>query len=164
MKLDKMLSDLKKILASDTARAQKLAAKKEQVLAALAEVNERIFRTQDAINVLEGKSSLIDALKEMQADAEKAKMPIGLRDSAGREWIAAPETEVPHASPQSGNELPPPEPGFVWQKGENGEDSLVPIALIEATKAQAAAPQTAQNFLLPEIDEDTWDNPQDMLR
>ena len=157
MKLNKTLTDLKNILAADTVRAERLTAKKDSLLAALEETNDRILRTTDAISVLEGKGSLLSALKEIQTDAQKAlELP-----STGGLRLAVPQAQT---IPQNGN-LPQAEPGFVWQKSETGEDVLVPLELIEVQKRAASnpAPQTAQSFLLPDIDEDTWDNPIDSV-
>jgi len=158
MKLNKTLSDLKKILASDIAKAERFAVKKDALLAALEEMNQRICRTRDAINALEGNETVVSVLKNMASNMA--------HDAAAQIASATDALQTP-AVPQNGKEeLLTPEPGFVWRKNEAGEDMLVPVAMIEAAKRQASqpAPQTAESFLLPAVEEDAWENVEDSLQ
>ena len=166
MKLNKTLSDLKRILASDTAKAERLVVKRDVLLAALAATNESILRAREAINVLEGKETIVGQLKNMAANSQYDELHRALSDAQKFERGEKVDLRVTEIPQNGNNELPSPEPGFVWQKNELGEDMLVPVAMIEAAKRQAdnPAPQTAESFLLPAVDNEAWDNPADSLQ
>ena len=140
--ITKTIAKLKRLHQKYMADVRTLSAKEAEIAARLADANDKVMQTSDAIAALEGKPQLSKLLKDALA-APPSNLGIPkIPDSPDTRHAGA---EIP----LSGN-LPPAEAGMKWVKNEVGEDVLVPIN----PPAACTVPGVVQSFALPAIDED----------
>ena len=146
MNLDKTLANLKKLHEGYTADVARLTAEVQAANEELVAASALAAQTLDAINALEGKSSL----KKMLEEALQKPKSEPLDSAVGAICLAA--------APSS--DLPPAEKGFQWVKNAEGEYVLIPL-----TGNVQVAPQTPTSITLPAIDEDATftDTPEDFI-